>query len=83
MHTTTAATDETPMTPDGAVAHAWTHGTLVQRAQELAIINEWLDSPGRWAAPEEVRIAVRRTAWAYQREARIALHTLGGLAAAW
>ena len=63
------------------VERALNHGTLIQRSVELAIIHEWLSS--HWEAPDEVRIALRRTIWAYQNDARNALQTLGGLAAAW
>ncbi len=63
------------------VERALNHGTLIQRSMELAIIHEWLSS--HWEAPEAVRIALRRTICAYQTDARNALQTLGGLAAAW
>lgn len=63
------------------VERALHHGTVIQRAQELETIYGWLGE--NWDAPNEVRIAVRRTIWRYEREARYALLVLGGLAAAW
>ena len=72
------ASDESQLS---LVERALQHGTLVQRAQELETIFRWLGE--HWEAPDEVRIALRRTIWSYQREARYALRDLGGLAAVW
>lgn len=68
-------------TPMSIVDRAFNHGPLIQRSTELATINKWLSS--HHEAPDAVRIALRRTIWVYQAEARNALQGLGGLAAAW